>query len=86
MHSNCLSPTEKFSPFSITSESSFIGSWATCVGKNSQRTLIAAQVFLFLHGMRQTVAPPANLMLPMFQNIHHTLLAHTLLKEVVTNN
>lgn len=45
MHSNCLSPTEKFSPFSITSESSFIGSWATCVGKKRQKTLIAAQTF-----------------------------------------
>lgn len=38
MHSNCLSPTEKFSPFSITSESSFIGSWATCVGKRQQKS------------------------------------------------
>lgn len=38
MHSNCLSPTEKFSPFSITSESSFIGSWATCVEKKRQKS------------------------------------------------
>lgn len=39
MHSNCLSPTEKFSPFSITSESSFIGSWATCVGEKKASEL-----------------------------------------------
>lgn len=29
MQSSCLSPTEKFSPFSTTSESNFRGSWDT---------------------------------------------------------
>lgn len=31
-HSSCLSPTEKFSPFSTTSDSSFRGSWDTWMG------------------------------------------------------
>lgn len=56
-HSNCLSPTEKFSPFSVTSECRERGNWLTYTQRALRKSTDNLEISGQVHFLYCTTAP-----------------------------